>query len=853
MFRIIRRIPASRTSVALLVILLGCVLAATAQAQIFKRSTIGGEVVGLDGSSSVELKLSSGVGLELLTTQNGPFTFEKKLPRGTSYRVSVRRQPIFSGQTCRVENSSGVADGNRIDDVVVRCFTPTYSVGGEVSGLEGEGLSLRSDNGDVLDIATNGPYTFPTEYELSERYSVRVARQPSNPAQLCTIANARGVVLGFDIRNVDVQCERRQFSVGGTVTGLLGDGLVLRNNGGDDLAIDADGSFTFPTSLDDGSAYEVAVAAQPTNPVQTCTVSQGTGELSGFPVNDIEVTCTTDRFSVGGTVTGLEGSGLVLQNNGGDDLPISSNGTFVFSTTLEDLTDYSVTVASQPVDPSQTCTVAEGEGALSGADKTDVEVICTINQFSVGGNVTGLEGNGLILRNNGGDPLEITGNGSFIFPTPLNDSTSFEVTITAQPTDPQQTCSLTGGNGTLSGSDVTDVQVACTTDQFSLGGTISGLEGDGLILQNNGGDDLSVDSDGSFTFASPLDDGSNYQITVAVQPTDPSQTCTVSNAAGSIQAVDIDHVRVDCTTDQFTVGGTVSGLSGSGLVLQNNGGDDLTVSGDGAFVFANPLDDGSGFAVTVATQPLDPRQTCTVSNGSGQLSGADVTDVRVNCEVETFSVGGTVTGLSGSGLTLQNNATDELAIASDGSFTFSEEIQDQSDYEVTIAVQPDGQFCMLDNGRGVVEAAPVTNVMVRCEDRLLTLSASSIDFGELTLGEGEASSIRVSNSGAGAVEGIRVNDPGHPFTVVGGSCLPSADLLEGESCLIEVAFNPRFGGQFAGSLEISANASNAPVDVSLRGNAVMPVPVPLSSAGALLTIALLLMLSGCAVLRPGGR
>jgi hypothetical protein len=81
----------------------------------------------------------------------------------------------------------------------------------------------------------------------------------------------------------------------------------------------------------------------------------------------------------------------------------------------------------------------------------------------------------------------------------------------------------------------------------------------------------------------------------------------------------------------FTIGGTVSGLAGSGLVLQNNGGDNLGISGDGAFTFATALADGSAYNVTVLTQPSNPVQKCAVTNASGTLSGANITNVSVDC------------------------------------------------------------------------------------------------------------------------------------------------------------------------------------------------------------------------------
>ena len=88
----------------------------------------------------------------------------------------------------------------------------------------------------------------------------------------------------------------------------------------------------------------------------------------------------------------------------------------------------------------------------------------------------------------------------------------------------------------------------------------------------------------------------------------------------------------------YTVGGLVDGLVGSGLVLQQNGGDALAISADGDFTFATPLNDGASYAVTVSAQPGNPVQTCTVANGSGTVDGANVTDVAVTCTTDVVDV-----------------------------------------------------------------------------------------------------------------------------------------------------------------------------------------------------------------------
>ncbi len=79
----------------------------------------------------------------------------------------------------------------------------------------------------------------------------------------------------------------------------------------------------------------------------------------------------------------------------------------------------------------------------------------------------------------------------------------------------------------------------------------------------------------------------------------------------------------------YTIGGSVSGLTGSGLVLQNNGSGSLSILNDGDFIFSTSLNDGLAYSVTVSVQPTG--QSCAVSNGVGAVSGADVTNVAVVC------------------------------------------------------------------------------------------------------------------------------------------------------------------------------------------------------------------------------
>ena len=158
-----------------------------------------------------------------------------------------------------------------------------------------------------------------------------------------------------------------QHSVGGTVTGLVGT-LVLANGTEAELTITASGSYA--TRVSQGLAYHIVVRTQPVG--QTCVVENGSGVVTG-PVTNILVTCTTNTYTVGGSVTGLVGT-VRLQLNGVADLLVTADGVFRFSLPLSHGRSYAVTVYAQPVD--QVCTVEAGTG-VAVAPVTPVRVLCS--------------------------------------------------------------------------------------------------------------------------------------------------------------------------------------------------------------------------------------------------------------------------------------------------------------------------------------------------------------------------------------------------------------------------------------------------------------------------------------------
>jgi 6-phosphogluconolactonase (cycloisomerase 2 family) len=86
-------------------------------------------------------------------------------------------------------------------------------------------------------------------------------------------------------------------------------------------------------------------------------------------------------------------------------------------------------------------------------------------------------------------------------------------------------------------------------------------------------------------------------------------------------------------TDGYTLGGTVAGLSGNGLVLELNGGSELPIEANGAFTFSGSLSSGTAYSINIKQQPAVRREICTVTSGSGMVGTTDISNVSVTCTI----------------------------------------------------------------------------------------------------------------------------------------------------------------------------------------------------------------------------
>ncbi len=273
----------------------------------------------------------------------------------------------------------------------------------------------------------------------------------------------------------------------------------------------------------------------------------------------------------------------------------------------------------------------------------------------------------------------------------------------------------------------------------------------------------------------------------------------------------------------YTVGGSVSGLSGS-LQLEDNGGESLTVSGSN-FTFPTGQSNGSAYAVTIQTQPTG--QNCTVSNGSGSVGSSNVTSVSVSCTTlpTSFTVGGTVSGLSsGASLVLNNIGGSNQTVSADGSFSVASSVNTGATYSVSVATQPTGQNCTVSNGAGTVGSASVTNIAVACTTATpppssgtptAGISSSTSDATNLsTLVLPAANSLVQASYSSGLPLGVLVTPPNGVTSTTTVTCSVSGSATE----TISIA-NPTVGISSGDSVSIAFSDCSFESGEAVNGSA----------------------------------
>lgn len=299
-----------------------------------------------------------------------------------------------------------------------------------------------------------------------------------------------------------------------------------------------------------------------------------------------------------------------------------------------------------------------------------------------------------------------------------------------------------GGGGGGGGGDSAAPAPSTTpaaVNTYTVGGSVSGLSHTGLVLAN-GSEKLAVAAGGSsFVFAQAQSEGANYSVVVDQQPAGLS--CSVQGGAGTVAKANINGLVVACTPLR-AITGTVAGLSFGGLSLLN-GAELLNLSaGSSSFAFTQKLAEGSSYGVTIRTQPSG--QGCVIAESSGTVGAGDVSSIKVSCSTNTYTLGGSVSGLNSQGLTLKNGTEALTLAAGQTSFSFTSKLSYGTAYSLSVASQPQGQNCAIANSTGTI-TADTSALTISC---VSTLAQGAENLPSLASPQaGSTAALRNGNSG----------------------------------------------------------------------------------------------------------
>jgi hypothetical protein len=169
--------------------------------------------------------------------------------------------------------------------------------------------------------------------------------------------------------------------------------------------------------------------------------------------------------------------------------------------------------------------------------------------------------------------------------------------------------------------------------------------------------------------------------------------------------------------DQYLAGSITSGVTKDGLVLTNNGGDDLAVpAGATRFQFSQRISTDDQFKIEVKSYPSNVKPNgCHIFNGSARANYYTIAQITMYCEIKTHPLVIKINGLSTSGLVVING-TDRQPVAAGATTQTMNPVFEDGPYGITILQQPTGQTCSVSNGTGTMGSTDENNnnVVVNC-------------------------------------------------------------------------------------------------------------------------------------------
>ncbi|WP_108126479.1 hypothetical protein [Saccharospirillum mangrovi] len=319
-------------------------------------------------------------------TVSAHFSLNSAYAVGDAYNITIAQQP--DEQWCKVANGQGIFTGEQSVFVRVECVN-SY-VYGYVTGLLSPGLTLGNEQGTEVEVHESfrliTQYVeFPDTYLPDKPYAISIVQQPA--AQTCSIKNGSGVFKGAADMRFQIDCTKPTGILYGVITGWNHDSslsdygkLELQNNRGETLVVTSpsDVQFAFNGPESDyapGDEYSLTVTGHPNR--TRCDVINGSGQIQDITDNPVEVRCaaTQPEITLQGSIFGLEADGLMLLNNAGQTLPLTSDKkVFDFDALYYPSDEYAITITRQP--EGQLCDLVNGAGLAGSPEAESIAIHC---------------------------------------------------------------------------------------------------------------------------------------------------------------------------------------------------------------------------------------------------------------------------------------------------------------------------------------------------------------------------------------------------------------------------------------------------------------------------------------------
>ncbi|MES2076538.1 MAG: hypothetical protein V4462_13060 [Pseudomonadota bacterium] len=169
--------------------------------------------------------------------------------------------------------------------------------------------------------------------------------------------------------------------LGGRIGGLTQPGMILKNGSWEAKPAAGDATFQFAELIADDKEFFIEITQQPSN--SKCSIINNKNKANTYTVSQTEVTCVTDSYALGGTVTGLDaGDGSLVLTNGKESAavpaPATAGAPVKFSLPKVMVgAAYGVTVLTSPTGGARNCVVSNGNGTMATSAIDNVTVVCS--------------------------------------------------------------------------------------------------------------------------------------------------------------------------------------------------------------------------------------------------------------------------------------------------------------------------------------------------------------------------------------------------------------------------------------------------------------------------------------------